>query len=226
MCRPDSYIKDRIKKRLDSGYYRLDHAVFSRTKIASVPVKVLLVLSLATYMAFGHHNFSRFETILSPQEDYNMTDEEGRVTLWKIGLRNMITHPITGVGIDCFPEAIGRDRENRGLSSTKWQTAHNSLIQIGTETGVIGFTLFLMLSIRAFFIFKQVRREACDENLIKLGEAALFGFSGHFVSAMFLSQAYSVYWAFYIGLSVILSGLLQKELLSQQTSQRVTCQES
>ena len=46
-------------------------------------------------------------------------------------------------------------------------------------------------------------------DLQRIGEMALIGFAGHFASSMFLTQAYSFYWAFYIGLSAVLIHLAE-----------------
>jgi O-antigen ligase len=154
-------------------------------------------------------NFERLRSITNLEEDYNITDETGRLGLWKVGINQMLFHPLTGVGVGCFNEAIGTDREERGLIA-RWQTAHNSLIQIGTETGLIGLILFALMSLKAFRIFGQVRKKAPSEELVKIGEMARVGFVGHFVSAMFLSQAYSIYWALYIVLSAVLSDLVTR----------------
>jgi O-antigen ligase len=122
----------------------------------------------------------------------------------------MLENPLTGVGLRCFREAIGRDRDERGLLPF-WQSAHNSLVQIGTETGVIGLTLFILMSCKAVLIFGRVRNRAKCNQLKRIGEMARLGFVGHFVSAFFLSQAYSLYWLFYVLLSVVLSRLLAEE---------------
>ncbi len=173
--------------------------------------KVLLVLSAIIALHFIDLDYGRFRTILDYKNDYNATGEEGRIAIWKNGLKMMATHPLTGVGFNRFPEGLGRDREARGLESTKWQTAHNSLVQIGAETGIFGFMLFLVLSMNAYRIFSVTAREAGDTGLAKLGKLAQAGFIGHFIAAMFLSQAYSVYWVFYIVLSATLNRLRSEE---------------
>lgn len=172
--------------------------------------KVGLILLAVAALQFAGLSQSRFSTILKYKDDYNVTSEEGRIATWKIGMRIMATHPLTGIGFNRFPEGVGRDREARGLDSAKWQTAHNSLVQIGAETGVIGFMLFFLLSLNAYRIFAETARATESPELARLGELAQAGFIGHFIAAMFLSQAYSVYWAFYIVLSAVLNRIRTK----------------
>ncbi|MDD2272146.1 MAG: O-antigen ligase family protein [Desulfuromonadaceae bacterium] len=169
--------------------------------------KFLLVLLAVISLQFIDLDLGRFRTIVDYKDDYNVTSEEGRIAIWKRGMKMMVTHPLTGIGFNIFPEGMGRDREARGLGSAKWQTAHNSLVQIGAETGIIGFILFLVLSLNAYRIFAETARGGGDAWLAKLGVLAQAGFVGNFIAAMFLSQAYSVIWAFYIVLSAALNRL-------------------
>jgi hypothetical protein len=84
-------------------------------------------------------------------------------------------------------------------------------VQIGAETGVAGLTLFLLLSLNVFVIFNRLKKHAVSDKLIKIGEMGFVGFAGMFTSAMFLSQAYSLYWAFYVIISAVANQLLVKE---------------
>lgn len=156
-------------------------------------------------------NTERFKTLWSLEEDYNAWDETGRVALWKIGLRAMLANPLTGVGVGCFYNAVGLDREARGAETIKWQAAHNSVVQIGTETGVIGLTLFLLMSKNVVLVFRRVKKAEVPDSLKKIGEMGLVGFAGMFTASLFLSQAYSLYWAFYVALSAVASQLLARE---------------
>jgi O-antigen ligase len=170
-----------------------------KPKYKAVLVALLITITVSVGSVVG---FSRFNTILNVQEDYNVTGDQGRWEIWKTGLRLMVRHPVAGVGMECFSMAIGQDREQRG-AKPKWQDAHNSWIQAGAETGLAGFLLFGLLNLNAYRSFNRARRRG-GGDLQGIGELALIGFAGHFASAMFLSQAYSFYWAFYIGLSAVL----------------------
>ncbi len=174
-------------------------------------MKVAIVLSIVILLAGVSINFDRYQSLLELKKDYNMTSEEGRIAVWTAGVRIMLSRPLTGVGASCFSEALANDRMERGLPVARWQTAHNSFVQVGAETGVLGLFLFAAMSLRSMMIFWRVKRHAIDEDLARIGEAALVAYVGYFVAAMFLSQAYSVYWAFFLALSTILSRLLARE---------------
>jgi len=174
--------------------------------------KGMLVLLAVVSLQFIDIDMGRFKSILDLKNDYNATSEEGRIAIWKSGMKMMFTHPLTGVGVNSFPEGMGRDREARGLDSAKWQTAHNSLVQIGAETGIFGFALFLLLSFNAYKIFTGITKNSGELGLVRLAELAQAGFVGHFVATMFISQAYSVGWAFYIVLSATLNRLHMEQV--------------
>jgi len=186
-------------------------------KVVFIVFSVAALLYSATIM-----DFDRYKTITDIESDYNVTDEFGRFAIWKRGIRLMITHPLTGVGVSCFSMAISQDRMAEGVLA-KYQTAHNSWILIGTETGLIGFVLFGLISLNTYKIFKQVKNKGRSEELVKLGEMARVGFAGHFICSMFLSQAYSIYWTFFIALSAVMQRMLNEEMeAGLQASQEKT----
>ncbi len=184
------------------------YLTFVKTKtvqLSFITKASLIVIAIVSLQCMSI-NSERYKTMLNMKDDYNVTGEEGRIAIWKTGMRLMLSHPFTGVGMNRFNEGIGRYREERGLDSAKWQAPHNSIVQIGAETGIIGLILFVSLSFNAFRIFGGIANNKYNEQLSKIGEMAKIGFLGNFICAMFLSQAYSAYWAFYIVLSVVLQG--------------------
>ena len=78
---------------------------------------------------------------------------------------------------------------------------------IGAETGIIVLVLFVLASYKTFTIFGKKKNIIGHESLAKIKKIAKIGFVAHFVTAMFLSQAYSIYWVFYITLSAVIQQL-------------------
>jgi O-antigen ligase len=185
--------------------------MFVKTRAFKTYIKFVVVTLCLALLVFVPINFERYSTILDLENDYNMHAEEGRLAIWKTGIRIMLLNPVVGVGVMNFAEAVGTDRQARDAESLVWQAAHNSVIQIGTETGVIGLTFFLLLSLNVLRIFNRIRAESQQKELVMVAEMGLVGFVGMFTAAMFLSQAYSLYWAFYIVFSAVVSRILAKE---------------
>jgi O-antigen ligase len=176
-----------------------------RHKVIFISICAMAIVYLGSSI-----DYARFKTLLNINNDYNLTDEFGRKEIWELGLKLMLTHPMTGVGANCFDMAIGEARKQAG-QIPKWQTAHNSWIQVGTETGVFGFILFGLLAWRALKIFGRSARSAKSDELRKLGEMAFIGFTGNFIAAMFLSQGYSIFWTWYIALSIVMYRMMAAE---------------
>jgi O-antigen ligase len=187
---------------------------FTRTLTVKLSTKVILILLGGVFLILNHSkiDFSRYETLNNVNEDYNMWDETGRINVWKIGMRAMFAKPLTGVGVECFYMAVGKDRERRGLASQNWQASHNMLVQIGAETGVIGLALFMLISINVYLILRKAKEKGHSEDLVRIGEMGRIAFVGLFISGFFLSQAYSIYWAFLVALSAVVSRLQARDL--------------
>lgn len=196
------------------GLVMASAVIFFRAKVSvRKQFKVIALIGVILFLSIAEIDTKRLESLFSIQEDYNVTAEGGRLELWGIGIKAMLNSPLTGVGVNCFACAVGKERQKNPNSSTNtWMTAHNSIVQIGTETGVFGLLLFLLLSRNVIKIFAQTSREATSIKLKKIGEMGLAGFIGMFTAAFFLSQAYSLYWAFYIMFSVVVFRLLSNEL--------------
>jgi O-antigen ligase len=144
--------------------------------------------------------WNRISTIYNYEGDYNLREEGGRVAVWKTGLQMIAANPVTGVGIACFPV------EHGALSGSRLQiAAHNSLIQIAAELGVVGLILFvtiILLSIRrARLIRLQARRGEAERSLLWFASAVEVAFLGFAVSGFFLSHAYSPIFCFLTGLA-------------------------
>lgn len=180
--------------------------------ISFVKKAALTIMVILSLLYFVDMNSARYKTLLDVTEDYNITDEEGRLAIWKTGMRMILSRPLTGVGMNQFSQGVGRDREERGLSTAKWQAPHNSLVQIGAETGIFGLFFFILMSINVFRITTQVIKTSQIGTLVEVSEVTRVGFIGHLVSSFFLSQAYSIYWVFYVILSSVIKSLHDKEI--------------
>jgi putative inorganic carbon (HCO3(-)) transporter len=132
--------------------------------------------------------------------DYNLTNETGRLAVWRRGVGYMLEHPILGVGPNNFGVAEGTlsplaDRQQYGIG-VRWTAPHNSFIQAGAELGIPGLVLFLAVIASAFGVLQQRGRGAGapagsapdDRPLRRALTASLVGFV---VGAFFLTLAYS-----------------------------------
>ena len=143
----------------------------------------------------------RVGSLLSWESDYNVTDKDGRIPIWKRGIRYGIEHPIVGVGPGGFIAYEGVDAEQTGRQG-KWSAAHSIYVQALAETGFVGLILVsgavLSVARRCF----EARRSR-DQVVIGKPEllASLFAFAS---GAAFLSFLYYNYtWLLLVALLVL-----------------------
>ncbi len=85
-----------------------------------------------------------------------------RLNYWKAGLKMIENHPVLGVGYFNFPAVYAAYDPNNLWHGTA-QLPHNIFIQVGTDAGLIGLGIFLMLIYRNLKGARDIRR-ACKVN--------------------------------------------------------------
>jgi hypothetical protein len=196
-------------------------------------------LSVAAISIFGGSTFWKtMQTILAPNEDYNMTSETGRWQLWQNGLSIVRQRPFLGVGARLFPEGeatlsdLGRLRAEMQERQLPWQAAHNSYISVTAETGIFGFILFVSLLLTGVGTALKALRMArvCRaDDLAALSRALAVALAGYTVSAAFLSAEYQA--ILYLNLGYVLaarklthlSHAAQVETIAPRAARAVVC---
>ncbi len=185
-----------------------------KTRTIGLSLKVAFVALCLIIVSVAAVDTERYRTLLSLEDDYNIqaADEGGgRIGLWKFGVKSMIDNPLTGVGVGGSPRARFYYQHELGRSDLQYKAIHNSVLQVGVETGIIGLALFLLLSYNVLRIFNQARKKASNVLLVKTGEMGIIGFIGLFIAGFFLTHGYSLYFVFYFVVSAVVSQLLLKE---------------
>lgn len=172
-------------------------AIPKKVRIGATVTAAVLLASVGTAQYWD-----RLDTLFDIANDYNMTDEIGRVEIWKRGMGYMASNPLTGVGVNAFPVAEGvisdlasRQAEGIGL---KWSAAHSSFVQIAAELGLPGIIAFLLLLWRLYAAARRISTSTSRQGPIADDERAfaqaLIGtLIGYVVCGSLLSQAYSAY---------------------------------
>lgn len=101
-------------------------------------------------------------TILSPKQDYNYSDVDGRKAVMNRGIGYMMQYPVFGLGINNFPRAecsispkLAMLRPNGPM---KCSAPHNSYIEAGSELGFGGFFAWVSLVIGGVVAPLRLRR--------------------------------------------------------------------
>jgi len=94
---------------------------------------------LAALCTMGLNSFSEdaaFRRLSTIADQVSARDLNGRIDIWQKGYAAFLDHPVMGVGAGGFENAIGAARGN-GMA------AHNALLGVAVEHGVVGLLLFL-----------------------------------------------------------------------------------
>jgi len=145
----------------------------------------------------------RISTITNPSSDYNITSKTGRIQIWERGIDMMLSNPLLGVGVDNFITADGLLYLEEGA---RYNTAHNSFVQVGAELGAPGLIAFCLLiwnSTRYARVITKKRSESGEIIYDNINSYAIIAaWMGFTISGSFLSAAYTSSFYFLLGLSM------------------------
>jgi O-antigen ligase len=185
----------------------------TRRGIGAITIVAVLVATPFIPDAF----WARMVSIVDEDADNKQFtgSREARRTVMQEGIDAFLEHPLTGVGVGQFKNYNPPERKER------WLETHNALIQVASETGILGLATFSFLIIAAVaaaittqrrirlalaFSRGAPQRKEREDDTRALGEHMLgmtAGLIGWFVCALFASVAYN--WTFYYLLALIVA---------------------
>ena len=193
----------------------------------AIPGRVRLAVTIAgtaLFLGFASDKYwTLMGTLLHPQSDYNYTDSEGRVEVWKRGVGYMLHHPVVGVGVAAYPMAEGGSDLALSLGTQgkgfKWSVAHNSFLETGAELGFPGLAVFIAMIVVTGVSLRRLsprgrwapwitRREMALGQML-IGALIAFAVAGIFVSAEYFSYFY-----FLLGLAIGLIKIVRMRAMS------------
>lgn len=109
-----------------------------------VGILIIFAIGLAFLWLFADSIFGIIQTILPTI--INREDTFGlRINLWRSGWEMWLDHPIRGVGIGMYIKRMGPYSYSLP-GPQRWNAvAHNTYIQILSETGIVGFVVFMLM---------------------------------------------------------------------------------
>jgi O-antigen ligase len=134
-----------------------------------------LVMTLSVALVLGYSAYHLSETFAKRAErtsamlqgDYSDIDFAlaGRLPIWKTAMNMVQAHPINGVGVRAFRYAYPNyaDPNDPWVNSQNQQGAshpHQNILEILTETGLIGLTAWLVGFLFAVRVWKKASAEA------------------------------------------------------------------
>jgi O-antigen ligase len=116
---------------------------------------------------------SKNATATTEEEMASLASQREREELFRRSVEMMFQHPLFGVGVGEFMDAVFLDDSEKGQRSPGLGT-HNSYTEVGSECGIpalIAYVALIVLSIRqSYRVFK---RSAADPRLEGLSTAAM-----------------------------------------------------
>jgi len=161
-------------------------------KSRSVPVIAFLMLAAAAIYLNSH--WTRGEGFANLQADVSV---QQRIATIRAGIDMFLDHPVFGVGIGCF--IVGWPLyAPKELYTRVALVNHNTVIQVLSETGLVGFIPFMLLIGAALLHMRRTARmlKAADSRLSAPAKALEIAFWGFLACAM--SGGFATTWFPYI----------------------------
>lgn len=167
-------------------------------------VGTVVAAGLILLVAAPQGYWQQMSTILDPSEDYNVTDVDGRVEIFKRGVTYVADHPVFGLGPENFGRAEIANPVKRAMvphmTGIKMVAPHNTYLQVAAELGIVGLMIWMYILGRGFFesyglrkrLPKRWKKGTQEERfLYAAGYFFPVSFIGFAVPATFVSFAYA-----------------------------------
>jgi O-antigen ligase len=164
-----------------------------RSKSKKLGLLLIPAFAVAYFWQAGDLMRERARTI---DEYRTEASAASRLEAWSAALNMIADHPLTGVGLASFGPAFPE------YSDKKPREAHNTILQITAETGVIAGVAYIAIVVSSILALwrngNRLRREAVshpENNLYLINEATLVSFCGLVACSLFLSlQMFEVFY--------------------------------
>lgn len=111
-------------------------------------LKYALIISIAIIGFDSFHGVGR----INPSKINSDSSFLYRFEVWKTSIHIIMDNPLTGIGFGTLFKYVG---DYSTVVSPKIEHSHNIYIQVLTETGVLGFSIFLTLIFNVLMNFKK-----------------------------------------------------------------------
>jgi O-antigen ligase len=139
-----------------------------------------------------------------------------RYNLWRAGFAMWLDHPIRGVGIGRYIEELGPYMISLE-GPRRWSAvAHNTYVHILTETGIVGFALFMSMIIITLKNYLKAGGKS-DKAILSLRNTWLIAFLVMLLGGMTKSDHVDKLTWMVMGLSVYFAGQSQTQEVPEKT---------
>ena len=189
-----------------SSYTHAFEVISAQTPLPSLRFPCLLLLVCLAFRTRRHEEWPMPGGDQEP-DDPSIT---ARGAFYRIGVRMWRDHPAVGVGFENFSDRFPEYNRRVGIDPDEGTTAHSLSLQVLAETGLLGFTLWLVVLVTALRRLWRARRRAGAE-VVGLADALLIAVAGYHASALFQGGSYLMLYWLLLGLCLATSGLRPQE---------------
>ena len=193
----------------------------------ALPARARLIGAVAAALAIavgGQAYRTRVRTIFQPTQDYNWSEETGRLAIWGRGVDYVARRPLVGLGLNQFRTAesrlwpLARQQRMAGRRPPPARGAHNMLIQVGAELGVPALIAFVLMLGAAWRTFRRLRETRAVDGSPgpALSDALAASLLGFCVCGMFLHAAFFPILPMLLGLAVALADVCGARAYAQR----------
>lgn len=125
-------------------------------------LKLKILIGIASVVIIGYHFLPAAEKARFATAGTDKTSIQ-RLDYWKAGIAMIRQHPFWGVGYFNFAPLYAVRDPNKLFFSVA-QLPHNIFIQVGTDAGLIGLSIFLILIYRNLRLSAEIRRRCASSN--------------------------------------------------------------
>jgi O-antigen ligase len=139
-----------------------------------------------------------------------------RITIWLTSLRIFLDHPITGIGFGNF---MGFYEQYVRVPTKIFGHAHNDFLNVAVNAGIIGFSAFIWLWVKAWRSLRRMFEQTKDEGFKPLVLAGFIVVPAYLVASQF--QCYytdaidNMILFFVLGMAVSTGFVYRKRLTKQ-----------
>ncbi len=179
---------------------------------------VILVIALAMSSRISDKYINRLETIQNYEEDNSAM---GRVAVNKAAINMIRTHPVLGVGAGNFNSEF---IEYVPYELLQWvspgKSPHNVFLQVGSETGIIGLSIFSVFIIWCFIDLIKLRLKFMKHSppivSFQIVNSLLAGFFAYMVGQQFGQGGYYGYIYVFAPLITVAGKVIGEKIKSEE----------
>jgi O-antigen ligase len=186
---------------------------FLKKRLSIKAIIITTLAAIAVYQAIPAEQMQRLHDIGSDKTS------QQRLLYWKRGLEMIEEHPVLGVGFYNFaPYFDAHFPEDRLYGEA--QLPHNIFIQVGTDSGLVGLSAYLMLIWSAFRANTKTRKLATGLGepggvFIALSRGLDAGAVGFLIAGQFVTVGYYPFLWVNLAFSVAIHNICKQEIRIQ-----------